>query len=452
MPTPKTVSRRWQLEWAVLCVLPVADAGFSGTVFVYGELEVPPMNSIFFLILIILNSSILCVNATENETCKVVSDGDEFAAFVEARDTPDGLRKAARMEAFVRDYPESVLAVNAMEHALVAYQHAGLYDKAEQTAEEILQMERGNVIVLSTLTYIQRVKSSKGDPDAAEDAKANGKRGLGILSHWKKPPAISEAEYEKLRRQMTAIFAGAAAYGAQQEKDYFSAREYYLVAVQAAPDSLADYYQLAVTCLDMPVPDVNGFWYLARAYHLAGEQKNRAIQEKIAKSGRARYRAYHGSADGWDQLLASATQQDKPPADFVVKPSPSPCERAVALATGTNAALLTFSDWKLILSKRNCSPAAGQAAQKVWQYIQDKQNHETTRLVIPAKILSTTGTTVVAAVTQEGRRTNTGELLAQFDVPPENMPAVYADVNIVGILSEYTSEPFLLKMKASEVR
>lgn len=410
------------------------------------------MKYIYFLIFIILNSSILSVNAAENETCKVVSDEDEFAAFVEARNMPDGLQKAARMEAFVRDYPESILAVNAMEHALVTYQQAGLYDKAEQTAEDILQMERGNVVVLSTLTYIQRVKSSKGDPDGAEDAKTNGKRGLRILSHWKKPAAISEVEYEKLRRQMTAIFAGAAAYGAQQEKDYFTARDYYLVAVQAAPDSLADYYQLAVTCLDMPVPDVNGFWYLARAYHLAGEQKNRAIQEKIAKSGRARYRAYHGSADGWDQLLASATQQDKPPANFAVKPSPSPCEQAVTLARETNAALLTFSDWKLILSKRNCSPAAGLAAQKMWQYIQDKQDREAARLVIPVKVISASGTTIVAAVTQEGRRTNTGELLAQFDVQPKNMPAVYADVNIVGILSEYTSEPFLLKMKASEVR
>lgn len=412
------------------------------------------MKHIIFLILIILNAVALIADAAENESfaTKVVSDEMEYAAFVEARDITDGLEKAARMEAFVREYPESILAVNAMEHALVAYQQAGMYDKAEQVAEEILLMERGNVIVLSTLTYIQRVKSSKGDSDAAEAAQANGKRGLKILAHWKKPVVVSEAEYEKLRERMTAIFAGAAAYGAQLAKDYFSAREYYLIAVKADPDSMADYYQLAVTCLDMPVPDVNGFWYLARAYQLAGAQKNAAIQEKIAKSGRARYNLYHGGSDGWDQLLASAAQQYEPPADFFVKPAPSPCEQAVKIARETGAAQMTFSDWKLVLSKRNCSPDAHLAAQKVWQYILDKQSHETTKLVIPAKIISIGRTTIVAAVTQEGRRTNTGELLAQFDAQPKNMPPVYADVNIVGILSEYVSEPFLLKMKASEVR
>lgn len=412
------------------------------------------MNYIIFAILIILNGSVLCAGAAENEgsSAKIVSDEEEYAAFVEARDLPVGLQQAARMEEFVREYPESILAANALEYALVAYQQAGLYDKAEQTAEEILLMERGNVIVLSTLTYIQRVKSSKGDPDAAEAAHANGKRGLKILAHWKKPAVMSEAEYEKLRRQMTAIFAGAAGYGAQLAKDYSGAREYYLIAVKANPGSMADYYQLAVTCLDMPVPDGNGFWYLARAYHLAGEQKNPAIQEKIAKSGKSRYRAYHGSDDGWERLLALTALQTELPADFFVKSSPSPCEQAVKIARETDAVLLTFADWKLVLSHRNCSTEASLAAQKVWQYIQEKQNNGAAKLVIPAKVISASGTSLMAAVTKEGRRNNKGELLAQFAVQPKIMPAVSADVDIVGIISEYTAEPFLLKMKATEVR
>lgn len=415
--------------------------------------EVISMNKNIYLILAILNSSILFADATEHETSsvKVISDEDEYADFVEARDMKDGLQKAARMEAFVREHPESVLAVNALEHALVAYQQAGLHDKVEQTAEDILEMERNNLVVLSTLTYIQRVKATKGDPDAIREAQENGKRGLRALLSWKRPEALSEAEYERQRTQMTAIFAGAAAYGAQKDSDFVSARMYYLIAVKAAPDSMADYYQLAVACLDMAVPDVNGFWYLARAYYLAGEQQNTALQQKIAKNGKARYRKYHGSEDGWDQLLAAAVQQTEPPEGFFVT-SLSPCELAVKLVQETDALQLTFADWKLALSQRDCSSDAALAAQKVWQHILDKQQNNASRLVIPAKVLSVSGTTITAAVTREGRHENKGELLATFTAHPKNMPALYADVDIVGIISDYTAEPFLLKMKATEVR
>lgn len=411
------------------------------------------MKKILLLLLALLTIAIPQSGAAEKESfiAKVIADQDEYAAFVKARDSKDGLEKAGLMEEFISDYPDSVLTVNALEYALMAYQQAGLYDKVEQTAEEILQVEHGNLFVLSTLTYIQRVKSSKGDHDAAQNAQSNGKKGLKALAGWKKPSELSEAAYEKQRAQMTATFAGAAAYGAQKENDLASARKYYLMAVKAAPDSLADYYQLAVTCLDTPVPDTNGFWYLARAHYLAKVQKNDSTRQKIAKNGRARYHKYHGSDEGWEQLLAAAEQQTEPPAGFIVNSSPSACELAVKIVRETDLVMLTFTDWKKVLSQRDCSTDAGLAAQKVWQYIKEQQNNDT-RLVIPAKVVSAVGSTIIAAITQEGRHKNKGELHVSLASQPQTLPAVNDDVDIVGIISEYMPEPFLIKMTAAEIR
>lgn len=406
------------------------------------------MKKITYQIVILFSFFLSFALAAEIEapTPTLTTEQPDASAFIKAYYTQDHILKAALMEEFIRTYPSSNLRRNALGEALVAYQQAGLKDNVEKTAEAILLLDNDNLFVLSILTNIQRVKAINGDQEAARKAPANGRKGLKILSGWQKPEVMSQSEYEKLQRQITATFAGAAAFGAQKSNDYATARKYYNIAVKAAPDSLADYYQLAVVSLDLPVPDVSGFWYLARANYLAGVQNNSAVQQKIASSGKTRYRKYHGSDEGWDQLLASTAMQTEPPEGFTIKPLPSPCEQAVNTVREADLVRLTFNDWKLVLSQRDCSPEAGMAAQKVWQFIQKKQNNGSNKLVIPAKIISATNETVMAAVTQEGRHNNIGELQVVLSAKQQNIPAVYADVELVGIISEYTAEPFIMKM------
>ena len=89
---------------------------------------------------------------------KVIKDPAEYNAYITALNTTDPAAKAQAMEAFVAQYPNSIVKIEALEQAMGAYQQkaqdlmqkdpsskdAALYQqKVEQIARQILQVEIG---------------------------------------------------------------------------------------------------------------------------------------------------------------------------------------------------------------------------------------------------------------------------------------------------------------------
>ena len=116
------------------------------------------------------------------------------------------------------------------------------------------------------------------------------------------------------------IFEGAAGFAALQRKDYGGARSYYRAALENAPSDLENVYQFATANLSPTPPNsVEGLFYLARAVILA--DKDSSVQIAIEKYALKKYRAYHGSDEGWDSVLNTARQNSKPPAGFTISKS-----------------------------------------------------------------------------------------------------------------------------------
>lgn len=335
---------------------------------------------------------------------------------------------------------------------MAAYQQAGNPGKVEQMANAILQIDPGNVRALAIATFLQRAAATRGDQAAVGKVRANAEKGLAAVEGWPKPDGMTDEAFGRLRSQMTAIFAGAAGYGALQAKDYASARTYFLKAVEIDPANLQDVYQLAIACLETNPTEVSGFWYVARAVSLAKGRNSAAAEQAIEKYGRARYRKYHGSDKGWDALLASAGGQVAPPAGFTVKARPTDCEMAVQAVEEHDPATLSVADWEFVLSHRDCSAAAGKAAQKVWQAIQKMEKEGTTRLKLPVKVISATRGRILAAVTAENRQGNRADLDVTLAQPVAAPPAAGAEITVVGLMIGYTPEPFSFTMTQGEVQ
>src|SRR5215472_7535924 len=126
---------------------------------------------------------------------KVIKDPVEYNAYVSAINTRDPLQRAAAIEAFLQSYPQSVAKVDALEHAMAAYEDAGKTDKVDDAARRILALEPNNVRALAVIVYIER---SSGSGLAAEGC-ASARRGLQILENWQKPESLGEPEYHKIR-------------------------------------------------------------------------------------------------------------------------------------------------------------------------------------------------------------------------------------------------------------
>src|SRR5713226_6416423 len=198
---------------------------------------------------------------------KVIKDPVEYNAYIAAFNTLDPAARAAAMEAFVKQYPASIVKIDALEQAMAAHQQANNVAKVQSIAGQILELKPDNVRALAILAFLKR---SQATPQSVGEARVIAQKGQRALLAWTRPEEISEADFKKLRNQMADIFYGAIAFAALQDKNYPEA-----IAIDSS--NLQDVFQLGIAALEMDPMDVNGFWYLAKAINLA--QGNAAGQK-----------------------------------------------------------------------------------------------------------------------------------------------------------------------------
>jgi tetratricopeptide (TPR) repeat protein len=404
------------------------------------------MRSLFIAVI----ATLLFAVSSLAQAQKVIKDPAEYNAYVSALNTQDPDQKAAAMEAFIDKYPNSVVKVDAMEHAMAAYQAVGKIDKVGDIAAQILKLDQNNVRALAIATFLKRNQATTGKADLINEIKADATLGLQALPGWQKPADMSDDDFKKVRDQMASIFYGASGFVALQSKDFTSARDYYSKSVQIDPKNLQDVYQLGIAELEMKPIDPNGFWYIAKAENLI---QNEAGRQSINNYGKAKYHNYHGGDDGWDKILSAVADQSAPPEGFAssIKRAPTPADLAVMAVEQNDLASMSFSDWEFILSFRDASPANKAAADKVWKAIQDKQKNGAAKLSIPAKVISVSGNTILAAISDDNQEANRADVQVMLEKPSSNLPAPGSQIKIIGVLTDYTPKPFMLIMKQAEI-
>jgi hypothetical protein len=378
---------------------------------------------------------------------KTIKDPAEYNAYIAAFNTANPAQKAASMEAFVVKYPGSVVTIDALEQAMAAYQQAGNQAAVEKTARRILEAANGNVRALAMLAFIERTRAAT-DKQALADMQAHAQQGAAALKTWKNPDGLNDADFAKLRRQMEFIFNGALGFAALQSKDYGRARLAYL---RADPESLLDLYQLGIAELEMSPVDAAGFWHIARALGLATAQKLGDAAKSIDAYGRAKYKRYHGSEDGWDAVVKQAAAQPSMPRDFAnsITAAPTPAEIAVKAVQDNDPGSFSFEDMEFILGLRDTSPANKAAAERVWRAIQ--QRSAGARLKLEVKVIAASTTTIEAAITDDNKKSGKADLHIVLAKPSEKPAAAGALVTVIGRISDYTPAPFAFTMIQGEL-
>ena len=212
-------------------------------------------------------------------------------------------------------------------------------------------MNPNNVRALALLAY-----SNKAGQKWA-DAEKYAIQGLQALPRMQKGEMVSDADFEKQKTQLAALMNNVAGFSALQVKDYASAQKYLRAAVEADPNNLENVYPLALAYLTAtPADDVNGLFFIARAASLA---KDPAGKDQITKFGVSRYRKYHGSEQGWNEMLAMTANTPLPPPNFTISQytPPTPKQQAHDLVTSKAPKDMSFAEWELILSAGDAQDA-----------------------------------------------------------------------------------------------
>src|SRR5579862_5112017 len=120
----------------------------------------------------------------------VIKDPAEYNAYVAAVQQKDANAKISGLEAFITQYPNSVMKNQALEILMGTYQQAGNAKKTMDTATKLVTADTCNVRALALLAYFDRVMAQGGDPNAAQllaDGKKYGQQGIDCMPKFVKP-------------------------------------------------------------------------------------------------------------------------------------------------------------------------------------------------------------------------------------------------------------------------
>jgi len=176
----------------------------------------------------------------------VIKDPAEYNAYVGAINQKDPAAQISGLEAFMTQYPNSIMKVPALQTLMQDYQQTNNQQKTIDTATKLVAADPNNVRAMALLAYFDRLKAQGGDANAQQDlvdAKKYGQMGLDALPKFTKPDGTSDADFQKMKDQMTGIFNAAIGIADLTAKDYDGARKALRAAADSSPDSQKDFRQ-----------------------------------------------------------------------------------------------------------------------------------------------------------------------------------------------------------------
>jgi tetratricopeptide (TPR) repeat protein len=371
---------------------------------------------------------------------KEIKDPAEYNAYVGAVQQTDPAAKVSGLEAFLTQYPNSVMKEDALELLMGAYQQTNNQAKMLETAQKLLQSNPCNIRALALIAYTKQAMGVAGQNSLQNFAEAGqaGEKGLQCLQTATKPAGMSDADWEKLKTTTANIFNSAAGIAAYTAKDYAKAEQYLRPAVEADPTNLLNVYDLALAYLAPGAgeKDVDGLYFIARAAALA----QGAGKDQIAKFGKSRYVKYHGSDEGWTNLLAQAATTPLPPAGFTIAQyvPPTPAQQAADLVKSKKVEEMSFAEWQLVLSE-----GTPEDAEKVWSTLKGKALQMVGHVI---SIESPSKLQLAGSQDDIDAKRADIDLTMTAAIPAKQMPKVDTDFQFAGTPESYTPKPFLMVM------
>jgi len=374
----------------------------------------------------------------------VIKDPAEYNAYVAAVQAKDPNAKISGLEAFLTQYPNSVMKNQALELLMGTYQQTGNVKKALETAQKLVAVNPCQVPALFLLSYVNRVSAQSGDPNGKQesaDGEKYGQQGLDCLPKYQKPEGTSDADFETQKKTMKENFDAAIGWGALQDKDYAKAAQFLKAASEDnPPDSqkdLALLYPLALSYLQQnPADYQNGIWYACRAAAVAPAQS----EPQLEKYARGQYVKYHQGDDGWDGVFNACKAGG---AQMIIPPPPTPADQAHDMVTKTAPEKMDFATWEFVLTN------GSQADQDtVWNAIKGKA------VQMVGKVITTQADEFLVAGSSDDIDANKADITLKFEdkVPVKLIPKDGTDnFKFQGEPASYTSNPFMMVMEKAQL-
>jgi hypothetical protein len=408
------------------------------------------MKKVVLVSVLAIASSALCLqpaalaqDQSSQSSQITIKDPAEYNAYTSAIGQPTPAAKAAAIESFLQQYPNSVVKGDMLEQLVAAYQATGDTAKTYDAAKRLLQVNPNNLRALIFVVYVEK-QQANGDQAKLDDAASLAQRGENAT----KPAGMSDADFQKLKDVGTPIFYDVIGADDLAKKDYKDAIAAYTSELQSAKDPaqttqaplLPDTYYLGNAYVQEDPKDlVNGIWFLARAAQYLPEP----YKTNAEKAAEYWYNKYHGGMDGFDQIKQLAHDNVFPPATYkpvAAPPPPSPKDLAHnALVSTPDPSKLALGDKEYILMNGTTDDA-----QKVWTVLQGQTAE------IPGVVIQATTDSVQLAYSDDAKQSQKADFTINMKTPLKEAPAVGTTVTYLATFDSYTQTPPMIVLKDGE--
>jgi tetratricopeptide (TPR) repeat protein len=347
-----------------------------------------------------------------------IKDPAEYNAYMMATSQSDPKAKAAALEQFLTQYPQSVVKSVVLDTLIGTYQQLQSPDQTLSAASRLLQIDPNNMKAIFISVFIKKSECAKSvdatgkskDPQTCDDAAALAQKGLQVA----KPAAVSADDWSKQTAATYPLFHSAIALDdTVVKKDYKDAQAEYTQELKLYSDDdskraglsdtllLAQAYSQPGSTQDL----IKAVWFYARVWNFAPANYKSQIEPKLEYW----YKKYHGGLDGLDAIKQQAATSLFPPGTFAITPAKSPQEQIHDLIANTpDLTTLALADKETILAY-----GSKDDADKLWALLQGKETP------VPGIVISVNpdGTQISVAVTQDAKDSKTADFIVNLKEP-----------------------------------
>jgi hypothetical protein len=171
------------------------------------------------------------------------------------------------------------------------------------------------------------------------------------------------------------------------------------------------------------------------------------MQPQIEKYGKSQYTKYHGSDQGWTDVVAQAKASTTglPPDGFTITQyvPPTPAEQAADLVKTKKVEEMSFAEWELVLSE-----GKPEDVEKVWGVLKGKPLQMAAQVI---NIASPTNLKLAGSSDDIDAKRADIDLTMTAAIPARLMPKEGADFQFEGTPVSYEPKPFVMTMKEGAI-
>jgi len=375
---------------------------------------------------------------------------DEYKVYNDAMTATTPADKAAKIEVYLKAYPNSAVKADVLDQLMFAYSGTGDTDKTLDAADRTLAANPNDLFAYVFETQLRRTKADAQTDPAAKQAGNDDAAGYAAKAlALGQPKGITDEMFATIKAKGYPLLYGTVATDDLLKKDNAGAIATYKKELKDADPAtltqpsqqLQDMVGLANAYYTSTPPDLlNCAWYSTRAAAFAG-----SFAAQIQPLANYCYKKYHGDLTGYDKMQAAVQTSVDPPDGFLatITPAPKP-EDIVAqtIASTPDLATLAVSDKEFILQY-----GKPEDADKVFATVKGKSTQFPQVTVMDGS----TADTLLMAVTDDAAASKTADFTFKMKEPLKEVPASGTKIDISGTYDSYTQKPLMIIMTDGEV-